>query len=378
MVLGFQINMLAEKNNSGFLTDLEPYVPRMLADGVENADALKIFRNQERINTMGEWCQAWLDIARVYEQLANNSLADGFKLTAGERFWKASLYSHYGQFLLWKNDALKSVAKKRKVENYYRSAPLLEPPATLLEIPFEDGNLPGFIRVPRASTTQQPPPCVLLIGGLESTKEEYYLFENLCLKRGLATFAFDGPGQGEVFAKFKVRADFEKVTSTVIDYLEERIDAIDPDKMGVVGRSLGGYYAARSAAHDERIKACIAWSVFYEFDFWDRMPELLKQGFTYVGWRKNEDEARRYYETSFTLKGHASKITCPLYILQGRKDNTFPAEAAESLAQEVTSSGNRKVKLVIKEEGTHCAHNMADIVRPEMADWMSKTLTLAA
>ena len=41
------------------------------------------------------------------------------------------------------------------------------------------------------------PPLVLLIAGLDSTKEEFFAVENIFLARGLATFSLDGPGQGE-------------------------------------------------------------------------------------------------------------------------------------------------------------------------------------
>ena len=34
------------------------------------------------------------------------------------------------------------------------------------------------------------------IGGLDTTKEDYLDVNDLCIQRGLATFAFDGPGQG--------------------------------------------------------------------------------------------------------------------------------------------------------------------------------------
>ena len=40
------------------------------------------------------------------------------------------------------------------------------------------------------------PPLVLLIAGLDSTKEEFFAAENVFLARGMATFSLDGPGPG--------------------------------------------------------------------------------------------------------------------------------------------------------------------------------------
>lgn len=343
-------------------------LPRMLGDGVDYVDLMNTTRS---ISDMSNWCSRWMDAALVHEKIAERSLADNLRITAGEEFWKSSLYNHYAQFMEWHNQSLKDEAVRRKVRNFNKGAHLFSPHSERIEIPFEDGAmLPGFLRLPQGrSPSSKKPPCVLLIGGLESTKEEYYSFENLCQRRGLATFAFDGPGQGEVYYKLKARPDFEKATSTVIDYLEKRSDQIDVERIGVIGRSLGGYYSPRSAAHDNRIKACVAWAVIYDFRTWDKMSPGLKDGWAYISGKKSWEEAREYFR-SFTLKDSAPKISCPIFILQGELDDICPAEQAMWLANEVR--GPAKVEIV--KGGTHCAHNMGHIYRPQMADWLAKTL----
>lgn len=337
-------------------------LPRLLADGVEYVDLIRIV---EDLKSLSKWCSRWVAAASAYEKRANQLLANGGTVTAGEALWRASLYYHYGQFLEWHDRPLKKRVVKKKVEAYNRGAPLFMPPSERIEIPFENTVLPGFLRLPLGG---KKPPCVLLIGGLESTKEEYYAFENLCLRRGLATFAFDGPGQGEVYYSMKARPDFEKATSAVIDYLRGR-DEIDIERLGVIGRSLGGYFAPRSAAFDKRIKACVAWAVIYDFSTWNKMSTALKDGFTYIADKKDWERARDYYE-SFTLKGVAKKITCPLYVLQGELDDICPPEQARWLAREAGGP----TELDIVKGGTHCAHNLGHIYRPKMADWLAETL----
>jgi hypothetical protein len=57
----------------------------------------------------------------------------------------------------------------------------------------------------------------------------------------LAVFAMDGPGQGLLAATSTLRPAYEQVVGRVID-------ALGVARVGVVGLSLGGYFAARAAA----------------------------------------------------------------------------------------------------------------------------------
>ncbi|MGH2639775.1 MAG: alpha/beta hydrolase family protein [Rhabdochlamydiaceae bacterium] len=327
-------------------------------------DLMKVVNSSR---SMEEWEKNWMELAMVHQKIAEEALREGSKLTAGEAFFRATQYNHFAQFHDFHNADLKNEAFRRKIENYKRGAPLFRPPSERIEIPFENTKLPGYFRLPEGNKKKAP--LVLLVGGLEGGKEENHLFQGLCLERGLATFAFDGPGQNEVWYTMKARLDFEKAASTVLDYFQRR-DEIDTDRIAVVGRSLGGYYSPRCAAHDKRLKACVAWSTLYDYDSaWDTMSSLHKDGLAYIAGKKDQDEAREFYK-SWTLKGVADKITCPLYILQGRHDDVFPAEHANLLARDAKGP----TTLVMEEEGVHCAHNLSHIVRPRIADWVAKTM----
>src|SRR5260370_6553582 len=138
----------------------------------------------------------------------------------------------------------------RAVGGRNKALPHLQPPGERVAIPYEGKLLYGNLRKPAAqpsNTGIAPPPIVVMCMGLDSAKEEMDDYENRFLKRGVATLAFDGPGQGEAEYDFAVCPEYEKPVKAVIDWLETRKD-LDTSRIGIWGVSLRGHYRPRAAA----------------------------------------------------------------------------------------------------------------------------------
>jgi 2,6-dihydroxypseudooxynicotine hydrolase len=69
---------------------------------------------------------------------------------------------------------------------------------------YENTSLPAYLRLPDG---EGPHPCVILVCGLDSVKEQELHWEEELVHRGIATLSFDGPGQGEMWFRMKTRAD---------------------------------------------------------------------------------------------------------------------------------------------------------------------------
>ena len=353
---------------------LQAEMIRYLFDGIDYPDLKKyIIDKKEEIKSTSDWCRNMMEAAEAHRKRAEKALEEHKKVTAGDFFVKASMLYHYGCYLLWPkyNAALRKECDKKKVETYKRGGTYIVPPAERIEIPFENYKLPGYLRLPPG---KHKPPCVVLVGGRESTKEEYYTLENQLLKRGVATFAFDGPGEGEVLALgVYTRHDYEKPVSAVIDYLRGR-EEIDTSRIGVNGRSFGGYKALRAAAHDDRVTAV---SLFGSVDF-DTISVELHTAHGMDGWesvsgKETWEETIEYFKSNFTgdnYEGLAKNVKCPLYILQGSKDTLHPTETAKKILSECR--GPSSMDLV--EGGAHCAHDEGHIWRPRLVDWIAKSL----
>jgi 2,6-dihydroxypseudooxynicotine hydrolase len=186
----------------------------------------------------------------------------------------------------------------------------------------------------------------------------------------VATLAFDGPGQGEMWFRRRMQPDFERYTSRIVDYLETRPE-IDARRIGVLGRSLGGYYAARSAAFERRLAACVCWGCIFRVpDFWDQVHPATQDGLAYVCGAASHAEARERLRM-IDLTSVAARITCPLYIFHGRKDWLIPVAEAEKLRD---AAAKAPQTVVIPEDEIHCGHNISERIRTPMADWLAHRL----
>ena len=227
--------------------------------------------------------------------------------------------------------------------------------------------MPAFLRVPGG---EGPFPCAVLIGGLDAAKEDAHQFSSLCVERGPATLAFDGPGQGETYYRGTLFGPgYHRAVSAVIDVLGQE-PAIDGQRIGVVGRSTGGFPAPVAAVEDGRIRACVAWGAMYDLAEFDAIPPLVKQGYQFVTASPNlqaAKEAMRFVN----LRGIAERISCPLYVVHGGKDNIAPPSNATRLVAE--AQGPTVLRLFEKRAFTAIT-TWPSIIRPEMADWLAAQL----
>src|SRR5690349_12832143 len=209
---------------------------RFVANGVALTDFEDVTRS---LKSYDEWCAAWSKKAAVHEQLGREALAKKKYLTAGEMFQRAGVYYHFAAFLFVHDQAQMRAAHAKAIECRQTALSYLRPSGERIEIPYQGKKLYGILRKPDGVKN---PPAVVMAVGLDSTKEETDAYEQPFHPRGMATLAFDGPGQGEGQYDFAIRGDYEVAVAAVLDAVEQRRD-LDAQRIGLSGFSLGGYYA---------------------------------------------------------------------------------------------------------------------------------------
>ena len=156
--------------------------------------------------------------------------------------------------------------------------------------------------------------------------------------------------------------------------------------MGVMAISLGGYYAPRAAAFEQRFACCVAWGAQWDYyDIWKRRFEALDSGRTpslsvasdHLLWifnAKTRDEAMKKLE-GFRLDGVVQKIRCPFLLLHGEGDEQIPLPLAQKVIDSVGSK-DKTLKVFTREEGGyhHCQTDNVSVAIAYMWDWIERRL----
>jgi 2,6-dihydroxypseudooxynicotine hydrolase len=344
-------------------TAISNWEPRFTANGVDASDYARITSSLE---SWGDWCAGWSRGAEEHLALAEVALTQDRHRSAGEFFARAATYFHFAKFLFVHDLDQARAAHQRAVEALTRALPLLDPAGRREIIAFDGSVLVGILRLPQG---EAPHPTVILIPGLDSTKEEFREVERSFLERGMATFALDGPGQGEAEWTLPIRPDWDVVGEAVIEHLSG-VAEVDAERIGVWGVSLGGYYAARLAAADLPIQATVALAGPYSFGAaWDNLNPLTRRAFEVRSYSRSTEEARTR-AMDLSMEGHAAKISRPLLVVMGMRDRLFPFSDAERLVAEAAGP----TELLLLEHGNHGCANVVYRHRPYSADWMAQRL----
>lgn len=336
--------------------------PRFVSNGVDVND---FQRTTARVASWHQWLDAWVETAGRHRALAEEAEAAGNELTAGEAYLSAALAYHFAKFV-WVVDVERNhAATAQAVDCLYRAHRYLDPGAERIDIPFDPAGLVGNLRRPAGV---ERPPLVLLLPGLDSTKEEFFRWEDVFLARGMATFSLDGPGQGESGFATSIRPDYEEAVTATIDALSSR-DDLDLDRIGAAGVSLGGYYAPRAAALERRVKAVAGVSGAFNFgECWEGLPALTRETFQHHSGARNQDEARaKAYELD--LAAVIAELDRPGLMITGKLDRVIPWEQTKRIADEAPETA-----FVLYEEGNHVCNNIPYRYRPLVADWLRKEL----
>ncbi len=339
-------------------------------------------RLRDRVGDDESWFRVWSEQADRVHSRAVTAEKAGHRLTAAAAFLRSSAYQQIGERFRIPKDSVALERYAMSVDSFKAFARLVGwPRIEAVEVPIESAFMPAYLV--HAEGVSKPP-VVVYFDGLDITKE-------MCLtrgafelaRRGISTLVVDGPGNGESvrFRGLPLRFDYDVAGSAALDYLETRRD-LDASRAGVIGISLGGYYAPRCASLDHRYGACVAWGAIW--DYHATWKARVESGFTtamsvrgqHINWVlgvDTVDEALRKLE-SFRLDGVVQQMQCPFLVMHGENDEQVSADIAKQLYN-ASGSADKELRIYTADLGgaQHCQFDQGGATE-DFADWFADKL----
>lgn len=346
------------------------------------------------------WSTGWAATAARVERIGRDALAAGHRVSAREALLRASNYYRTADFYRRAdpaNDAESARLAQASQQTFADAAALLETPARAMRIPYKDTTLPAYLFL--ADDSGERRPTVIFHGGYDSTLEEdYFALAAGALRRGYNILAFDGPGQGSTVRDqgLHFRPDWEAVVTPVVDFAVA-LPEVDADRLVLIGMSLGGYLAARAAAFEHRIAACVLDDGLYDYHYAveaiiraaDEVPggleNLIAQSIS-VRWAVHNGmwtfgipEAAELFKAfeAYTMEGIADQITCPTLVLDAENDQFFAGQP-----QRIFDALTCPKELILFREneggGEHCHEGAVALFHQSTFDWLDTVLQVSS
>lgn len=343
---------------------------------------------QDHIGDDAAWFEEWARMGDMVEARGRAAQEKGHERTAATCLMRAAHYYQIGERFYQRGPRSPDVYR-RAVKCFADGAAMNRRPfIESVEVPYGDSSLPALFVHPDREVGGRPAPAMVFFDGFDITKEiQYFKGVPDLAARGIGCLIVDGPGNGESvrFRNLPLIAETERYATAAYEFLAAR-EEIDPDRIGVMAISLGGYYAPRAASLEPRFACCVAWGAQWDYyDTWKRRFDLLDSGTVpslsvppeHLMWVFGVDsrEAAMKKLEGFRLDGIVQKMRCPFLLTHGAGDEQIPLAVAEKCFAAVGSQ-EKTLKVFTREEGGfhHCQVDNITIGTNFMWDWLCDVL----
>lgn len=332
---------------------LEPVVasgrPRAIAAGV---DANEYDAITAALTSASQWPAAFGAAGAAHRDEARAADADGRSVSAAEANLRAAACWHVATTLPSGDVHAHTEAGNAMV----RALDVLRPDARQLV-----GERFHATLTPCAGNPQAP--LVAIVPGLDSSRVEFYANAAALHRRGLATLAIDGPGQGTLAPTTVLGADYDAVVHEALNVALGT--GITPRAIGLMALSLGGYYGALTLAREPRLTAGVTVSGPSRLSY-AQLPGLLREILTL---RAGSEPAAIAFAEQVDVSPFAADILQPLLVVDGELDVIAGYDNGRMLAT-LAPHGEH----LIVPAGDHLVGNRRWQWLPQAADFLQRAL----
>ena len=333
----------------------------------------------KRIGTFGEWKTEML-------RLATESLSEG-------RLINAAFYYRAAEFYTFPDDPDKEPLYDKFSELFYRA--FEDHGIERIQVPYGESMLPAIAVEPEG----KPRGTIILHGGYDSFIEEFYSLMQYFAASGFKVIGFEGPGQGAARRKSGLPLDYrwEEPVGSVLNHL-------GLEDVTLVGLSMGGYFALRSAAFEQRVKRVIvsghafdyrkvapapaSWLLVFFRDYLREFTNRLSRwkirrggmeawNISHMMYVLGVDEPMAALDFAFQLNEenlHSDLVKQDVLILASRNDHFIPFRLHELQLRRLTSARSVTDRVFTKEDHAHnhCQIGNIGLALKVMREWLDE------
>jgi len=233
--------------------------------------------------------------------------------------------------------------------------------STVARFPARDGMIiPGPLYKPIGASAENKVPVMLWIHGGPGgqSRAGYHGEKQFLLNHGYALFAVNNRGSSGYGKSFYAADDRRHGREPLWDCVDAKeylktLDWVDPDRIGIMGGSYGGYMTLAALAFEPEEFACgvdifgvANWVLTLENipPYWESFRKAL---YDEIGHPVEDEEFLRATSPVF----HGNKITRPLMILQGANDPRVLQRESDDMVAAIKAGGGTVDYLVFEDEG---------------------------
>lgn len=318
--------------------------------------------------------------------LAEEDKARGRLLSAGDKLNRAAVYFITAERMQAHSYAPRKALYAKFLRTFAEGVKLSGENTQRFEIPYGGAHIAGLFTP--AEGVAGAAPCVVVVNGLDSTKEMVHragFFPQLLAKRGIASLFIDQPGTGEALRLHGMTAvaDTEQWASPLVDYLQTCAQ-VDAKRIGLLGVSLGGYYCPRAVAFEPRFALGVVWGANHN---WGEMQRrrLEREGerpvphyWEHVRWVWGASDMDEFMALAkrVHLNGVMERIKVPFLVTHGEADRQIPLEYAHQSFDQLTQCPDRELKIFTPREGGihHSSLDNTANAGAWISDWIAERL----
>lgn len=331
-------------------------VTRMVDYGIPLGDALEIHAMTAQADPP-TWEEAIEPMVVRHAQVARDKAARGHQATAAHA-WRAAYALLQCAQLAYNSDNPRKKELYEQSHLFMRSHAEARGDMVELQIDHEKGVLYGWEIRPKATP---PNAAIVILGGLSGWGAVYLDMGRALTERGFQVILAEGPGQGRTRMRGGLHLGLD--TLPLLGRFIDHACTASAQRIGVVGNSFGGLFAAHLAVRDPRVQAvCINGAPMTPTspDFRTAREQMM----AVFGVRTREGLAQRLAD--FALNPDFHRTEAAMLIVQGGRDALVPMESQ----RDFFGLGMPARQAVLEwADGEHTIYNHAEERNQQMADW---------